>query len=163
LDFLSIAISELASISERRIAALINPAISDLPPFLIKEPGLNYGFMMAQTVAASLVSENKCLTHPASVDSIPTSLDQEDHVSMGTIAARKAREIIGNTEDVLAIEFLAAAQGVDFRSPLTPGIGTDKIYTRIRKGIPRVTKDRLLVLDLVKMKELMRRELRNWR
>jgi histidine ammonia-lyase len=161
LDFMSIAISELASISERRIAGLINPAISDLPAFLIKEPGLNSGFMMAQTVAASLVSENKCLTHPASVDSIPTSLDQEDHVSMGTIAARKAREIIGNTEDVLAIEFLAAAQGVDFRSPLKPGIGTGKIYNRIRKRIPRMIKDRLLVLDLIKMKELMRRELGN--
>ena len=156
-DFLSIAVSELASISERRIAGLINPAISDLPAFLIKEPGLNSGFMMAQIVAASLVSENKCLAHPASVDSIPTSIDQEDHVSMGTIAARKVREVINNTEDVLAIEFLAASQGIDFRSPLKPGMGTGRIYQKIRKKIPTVTKDRLLVLDLVKMKELMRR------
>ncbi|KPL01087.1 MAG: histidine ammonia-lyase [candidate division Zixibacteria bacterium SM23_73_3] len=157
LDFLSIAISELASISERRIAALINPATSGLPAALTAKPGLNSGFMMAQIVAASLVSENKCLTHPASVDSIPTSMDQEDHVSMGTIAARKAREVVNNTEDVLAIEFLAASQGIDFRSPLKPGIGTGKIHQQIRKRILPVTKDRLLVLDLVKIKELMRR------
>jgi histidine ammonia-lyase len=156
LDFLGIACSELASISERRIAALINPEISGLPAFLIKEPGLNSGFMIAQIVAASLVSENKTLSHPASVDSIPTSNNQEDHVSMGTIAARKSREIVNNTEEVLAIEFLAASQGIDFRSPLKPGIGTGKIYKEIRKMIPPVTKDRLLVGDLVKMKELMR-------
>ena len=157
LDFLSIAVSELASISERRIAALINPAISDLPAFLTVEPGLNSGFMMAQTVAASLVSENKCLSHPASVDSIPTSIDQEDHVSMGTIAARKAREVVNNTEEVLAIEFLTASQGIDFRSPLKPGTGTGKILQKIRELISPVTKDRLLVLDLVRIKELMRK------
>jgi histidine ammonia-lyase len=156
LDFLGIACSELASISERRIAALINPEISDLPAFLAKEPGLNSGFMIAQIVAASLVSENKTLSHPASVDSIPTSNNQEDHVSMGTIAARKAREIVNNTEEVLAIEFLAASQGIYFRAPLKPGIDTGKIYNQIRKMIPPVTKDRLLVGDLVKMKELMR-------
>jgi histidine ammonia-lyase len=156
LDFLGIACSELASISERRIACLINPEISNLPAFLTKEPGLNSGFMIAQIVAASLVSENKVLSHPASVDSIPTSNNQEDHVSMGTIAARKAREIVNNTEEVLAIEFLAASQGIDFRAPLKPGIGTGKIYKKIRKMIPPVAKDRLLVGDLVKMKELMR-------
>lgn len=156
LDFLGIATSELASISERRIAGLINPEISDLPAFLAKEPGLNSGFMIAQIVAASLVSENKTLSHPASVDSIPTSNNQEDHVSMGTIAARKAREIVKNTEDVLAIEFLAASQGIDFRAPLKPGIGTGEIYKQIRKVIPPVIKDRLLMGDLVKMKELMR-------
>jgi histidine ammonia-lyase len=156
LDFLGIACSELASISERRIACLINPEISNLPAFLTKEPGLNSGFMIAQIVAASLVSENKVLSHPASVDSIPTSNNQEDHVSMGTIAARKAREIVNNTEEVLAIEFLAASQGIDFRAPLKPGIGTGEIYKAIRKMIPPVTKDRLLVGDLVKMKEMMR-------
>jgi histidine ammonia-lyase len=157
MDFLSMAVSELASISERRVAALMNPAMSDLPPFLIKDPGLNSGLMMAQTVAASLVSENKCLSHPASVDSIPTSNNQEDHVSMGTIAARKSREIVGNTEDVLAVEFLAASQGIDLRSPLKPGTGTGRIHRRIRERIPPVTTDRLLVKDLIKMKELMRR------
>jgi histidine ammonia-lyase len=159
LDFLGIAVSELASISERRMAALMNPVISDLPAFLTKEPGLNSGFMLAQTTAAALVSENKCLAHPASVDSIPTSNDQEDHVSMGTIAARKAREVIANTEDVLAIEFLAASQGLDFRAPLKPGIGTGKIHRKVRQTIVPVVKDRSLVLDLVKMKELMRSEL----
>ena len=156
LDFLGIATSELASISERRIAALMNPEISDLPAFLTKDPGLNSGFMMAQIVSASLVSENKSLSHPASVDSIPTSNNQEDHVSMGTIAARKTREIVNNTEEVLAIEFLAASQGIDFRAPLKPGIGTGKIYNQIRKTIPPVTKDRLMVGDVVKMKDLMR-------
>jgi histidine ammonia-lyase len=156
LDFLGIATSELASISERRIAALINPEISDLPAFLTEDAGLNSGFMMAQIVAASLVSENKSLSHPASVDSIPTSNNQEDHVSMGTIAARKTREIVNNTEEVLAIEFLAASQGIDFRAPLKPGIGTGRIHKQIRKAIHPVTKDRLLVGDLVKMKELMR-------
>jgi histidine ammonia-lyase len=158
LDFLGMAVSELASISERRIAALINPEISDLPAFLTKDPGLNSGFMMAQTLAASLVSENKSLSHPASVDSIPTSNNQEDHVSMGTIAARKAREIINNTEEVLALEFLAASQGIDFRAPLKPGTGTGEIHKQIRKVIPPVTKDRLVVGDVVKMKELMRRQ-----
>ncbi len=157
MDFLSMAVSERASISERRVAALMNPAMSDLPPFLIKDPGLNSGLMMAQTVAASLVSENKCLSHPASVDSIPTSNNQEDHVSMGTIAARKSREIVNNTEDVLAVEFLAALQGIDLRSPLKPGTGTGRIHRRIRERIPPVTADRLLVKDLIKMKELMRR------
>ncbi|MGB8658416.1 MAG: histidine ammonia-lyase [Candidatus Zixiibacteriota bacterium] len=159
LDFLAMATSELASISERRIACLMNPETSSLPAFLVGKPGLNSGFMMAQIVAASLVSENKCLSHPASVDSIPTSMDQEDHVSMGTIAARKVREVIHNVEDVLAIEFLCAAQGIDFRSPLKPGVGTGKIHQQIRKRIPPVTEDRLLVIDLVKMKELMRRRL----
>lgn len=159
MDFLSMAVSELASISERRVAALMNPAMSDLPPFLIKDPGLNSGLMMAHTVAAALVSENKYLSHPASVDSVPTSNNQEDHVSMGTIAARKSREVISNTEEVLAVEFLAASQGIDLRSPLNPGAGTGRIHRRIRKCISPVTRDRLLVKDLVKMKELMRRRL----
>jgi histidine ammonia-lyase len=153
------AISELANISERRIANLINPETSGLPAFLIEHAGVNSGFMMAQIVAAALVSENKCLSHPASVDSIPTSNEQEDHVSMGTIAARKAREVIKNVEEVLAIEFLAASQGIYFRSPLKPGIGTGKIYRSIRKRIQPVTKDRLLGSDLRIMKELMKGEI----
>jgi histidine ammonia-lyase len=162
LDFLSIAVSELASISERRVASLINPAISDLPAFLVNEPGLNSGFMMAQTVAAALVSENKSLAHPASVDSIPTSNNQEDHVSMGTIAARTAREVVNNTEDVLAIEFLAASQGLDLRSPLKPGVDTGRIHRRIRKCIPTLSRDRLMAKELVAMKELMRRGFEIW-
>jgi len=156
LDFLGIALSELASISERRIACLMDPSITDLPAFLISEPGINSGLMMAQTTAAALVSENKILAHPASVDSIPTSLNQEDHVSMGTIASRKAREIANNTEEVLAIEFLCAYQGINFRSPLKPGIGTNKIFNRIKQRVKEIKEDRILVGDLVKIKELMR-------
>ncbi len=156
LDFLGIALSELASISERRIAVMMDPNITDLPAFLVSQPGINSGLMMAQTTAAALVSENKVLAHPASVDSIPTSLNQEDHVSMGTIASRKAREIANNTEEVLAIEFLCAYQGVCFRAPLKPGIGTNKIFTRIKQRVKEIKEDRILVGDLVKIKELMR-------
>ena len=159
LDFSGIALSEIASISERRIAALMDPSISDLPAFLIKESGLHSGFMIVQITAAALVSENKILAHPASVDSIPTSINQEDHVSMGTISARKLREIVNNTEDVLAIEFLSACQGIDFRAPLKPGIGTERIYKKVRSIIPFLKEDRILVGDLVKMKELMRTNL----
>jgi histidine ammonia-lyase len=161
-DFLCIALSELANISERRIASLINPAVSNLPAFLIKEPGLNSGFMIAQTLAAALVSENKSLAHPASVDSIPTSNNQEDHVSMGTIAARKTREVVNNTEDVLAVEFLAACQGIDFRFPLKPGVDTGRIHRRIRKCIPSLNEDRFMTKELVAMKELMRRGFEIW-
>jgi len=156
LDFLGIAVSELGSISERRIAVMMDPNITDLPAFLVREPGINSGLMMAQTTAAALVSENKILAHPASVDSIPTSLNQEDHVSMGTIASRKAREITNNTEEVLAIEFLCAYQGVCFRAPLKPGIGTNKIFSRIKERVKEIKEDRILVGDLVKIKELMR-------
>ena len=155
LDFLGIAMAELTSISERRIAVMMDPNITDLPAFLISEPGINSGLMMAQTTAAALVSENKILAHPASVDSIPTSLNQEDHVSMGTIASRKAREIANNTEEVLAIEFLCAYQGVCFRAPLKPGIGTNKIFIRIKQRVKEIKEDRILVGDLVKIKELM--------
>jgi len=156
LDFLGIAISELGSISERRIAVMMDPNITDLPAFLVREPGINSGLMMAQTTAAALVSENKILAHPASVDSIPTSLNQEDHVSMGTIASRKAREIANNTEEVLAIEFLCAYQGICFRAPLKPGIGTNKIFTRLKERVKEIKEDRILVGDLVKIKEMMR-------
>jgi histidine ammonia-lyase len=156
LDFLGIAVSELGSISERRIAVMMDPNITDLPAFLVREPGINSGLMMAQTTAAALVSENKILAHPASVDSIPTSLNQEDHVSMGTIASRKAREIANNAEEVLAIEFLCAYQGICFRAPLKPGIGTNKIFTRIKQRVKEIKEDRILVGDLVKIKELMR-------
>jgi len=156
LDFLGIALSELGSISERRIAVMMDPNITDLPAFLVREPGINSGLMMAQTTAAALVSENKILAHPASVDSIPTSLNQEDHVSMGTIASRKAREIANNAEEVLAIEFLCAYQGICFRAPLKPGIGTNKIFSRIKQRVKEIKEDRILVGDLVKIKELMR-------
>src|SRR5690606_13362134 len=113
-----------ANISERRTERLVNPAYSNgLPMFLAEEGGLNSGYMIIQYTAASLVSENKVLAHPSCVDSTPTSAGQEDHVSMGTTSARKARTVLGNLEHVLAVEFLCAAQGLDFRAPLKPGTG----------------------------------------
>jgi histidine ammonia-lyase len=148
LDFLGIALCQLANIAERRIASLIDPNISQLPAFLIQDPGRNSGFMMAQVTAASLVSENKVLAHPASVDSIPTSANQEDHVSMGMTAGRKAQKILENTEMVIGIELLCGAQGVDLRAPLKPGTGTMAAYKTIRKYIPQLDKDRVLASDV---------------
>lgn len=156
LDFLAIAVSELANISERRIERLVNPNLSGLPAFLVKDGGLNSGFMIAQYSAAALVSENKVLSHPASVDSIPTSANKEDHVSMGTIAARKCREIVANTESVIAIEFLCAAQALDLFTNLKPGKGTLAAYRLIRKHITHLDKDRVIATDIEKVRELMR-------
>ena len=120
MDMLKIAVAELGSISERRLAQLTDPRTSGLPPFLVEDAGLNSGMMLYQYVAAALVSENKSLAHPASVDSIPTSANQEDHVSMGPIAARQAAAIVANVEHVLALEALCAAQGLDFRLRTRP-------------------------------------------
>jgi histidine ammonia-lyase len=156
LDFLSVAISELANISERRIERLVNPKLSGLPAFLVSDGGLNSGFMIAQYTAASLVSENKVLCHPASVDSIPTSANKEDHVSMGTIAARQCREIIRNTENVIAIELLCAAQALDLFTNLKPGAGTLAAYQVIRRTIAPLEKDRILSNDIKAMKDLIR-------
>jgi len=156
LDFLSMAVAELANISERRIERLVNPKLSGLPAFLVRDGGLNSGFMIAQYTAASLVSENKVLCHPASVDSIPTSANKEDHVSMGTIAARQCREIIMNTENVIAIELLCAAQALDLFTNLKPGEGTLAAYQVIRKAIPPLEKDRILSNDIEAMKDLIR-------
>jgi len=146
-DVAGLAIAELASISERRIEQMLNPDLSGLPPFLAEDPGLNSGFMMAQTTAAALVSENKTLAHPASVDSIPTSANQEDHVSMGMWAARKARTILENTRRVLAIEFLAAAQALDFLEH-RPGRGVAAVHEALRSRIPHLEKDRYLARDI---------------
>jgi histidine ammonia-lyase len=156
LDFLAMAVSELANISERRIERLVNPKLSGLPAFLVSDGGLNSGFMIAQYTAASLVSENKVLCHPASVDSIPTSANKEDHVSMGTIAARQCREIIKNTENVIAIELLCGAQALDLFTNLKPGEGTLKAYQVIRKAIAPLEKDRILANDIKAMKDLIR-------
>ncbi len=156
LDFLSMAVAELANISERRIERLVNPKLSGLPAFLVRDGGLNSGFMIAQYTAASLVSENKVLCHPASVDSIPTSANKEDHVSMGTVAARQCREIIMNTENVIAIELLCAAQALDLFTNLKPGEGTLAAYQVIRKAIPPLEKDRILSNDIEAMKDLIR-------
>jgi histidine ammonia-lyase len=156
LDFLAIAVSELANISERRIERLVNPKLSGLPAFLVKDGGLNSGFMIAQYTAAALVSENKVLSHPASVDSIPTSANKEDHVSMGTIAARKCRDIADNVEAVIAIELLCAAQALDLFTNLKPGRGTMAAYQAIRRAIPHLESDRILAEDIATMRELIR-------
>lgn len=156
MDFLGIALAELANISERRIERLLNPYLSDgLPAFLVKKGGLNSGMMIAQYTAAALVSENKVIAHPSSVDSIPTSANQEDHVSMGTIGARKARDILFNVENVIAIEMMCAAQGLDFHQPLHPGKGTGKAYRMIRKYVDRLDEDRIIHQDILKIHELL--------
>ena len=149
LDALAIAASELASISERRTERLVNPALSDgLPPFLATNGGLNSGFMIPQYVAASLVSENKALCHPASVDSIPTSAGQEDHVSMGNASGLKAWQVLDNGERVLAIELLAGAQAVEFHAPLEPGAGGRAAREFVRSRSSRVGDDRPLADDI---------------
>jgi histidine ammonia-lyase len=149
LDALAMAVSELASISERRLERLVNPNLSDgLPAFLTADGGLNSGFMIPQYVAASLVSENKSLCHPASVDSIPTSAGQEDHVSMGNASALKAWQVVANSERALAIELLAAAQAVEFLAPLEPGRGARATHEFVRSLSPRVRDDRSLGPDI---------------
>lgn len=154
MDFLGIAISEIANMSERRIDRLVDSHKSGLVPFLAKDTGLNSGFMVAQYTAAALVSENKVLAHPASVDSIPTSAGQEDYVSMGTIASRHARDILRNVGNVIAIEMLVAAQGIDFW-PESPGTGTKEAHDIIRKYIPFMEKDRALYKDIEMARELV--------
>ena len=149
LDALSMAVSELADISERRIERLVNPSLSGgLPAFLTGDGGLNSGFMIPQYVAASLVSENKVLSHPASVDSIPTSAGQEDHVSMGNAAGLKAWQVLANVERVLAIELLAGVQGVEFLAPLQPGTGPRAAREFVRSLSPRLRDDRSLSCDI---------------
>lgn len=150
MDFLGIAVAELADVSERRIERLVNPALSNgLPAFLVRDGGLNSGFMIVQYSAASLVSENKVLAHPASVDSIPSSANQEDHVSMGTIAARKAREILGNARTVIALELLSACQAVDLRDgPDALSPATRAAYQSLRSIVPMVEKDRIMQDDI---------------
>jgi histidine ammonia-lyase len=164
-DFLGIALAEQASVAERRIERLVNPQLSGLPAFLTANGGLNSGFMIAQYAAAALVSENKVLAHPASVDSIPSSANQEDHVSMGTIAARKARDIYDNAARVVAIELVAAAQGVELEDPDLKGrplgAGTRAAYDCVRAAVEPLQKDRVMykdfdrVLALVKSGEIV--------
>jgi histidine ammonia-lyase len=147
LDFLAIAVSELASISDRRVEQLIDPALSKLPAFLVEKPGLNSGFMMAQVTSASLVNENRVFAYPASVDSIPTSANREDHVSMGMTSARKALEVVKNTRFCLAIELLCACQAIDLVN-LRAGRGVEAAHRAIRTQIPRLTEDRVLYRDI---------------
>ncbi len=149
LDCLAIAVAELASISERRVERMVNPSLSDgLPAFLTREGGINSGMMILQYVSASLVSENKVLTHPASVDSIPTSAGQEDHVSMGNAAGLKALQVLANAERSLAIELLAGAQAVEFLAPLEPGRGVAAARAFVRGLSERLREDRSLSADI---------------
>ena len=143
-DYATIAVAELANISERRTEQMVNLALSGLPAFLCEHGGLNSGFMVAQYTAAALVSENKVLSHPASVDSITTSANQEDHVSMGTHACRKLRQVVTNAQYVLAVELMAAAQALDFRAPLKAGTGAAAAHRHVRTLVPRLQEDRYL-------------------
>ena len=155
LDFLGIALSEIASVSERRIERLVNPYLSELPAFLTEKEGLDSGFMVAQYTAAALVSENKVFAHPASVDSIPTSANKEDHVSMGMTAALKAGKIFENASYVVAVELLCSAQGLDFRKPLRAGAGAEAAYKLVRSRISHLKDDRILHHDINKAREMV--------
>jgi histidine ammonia-lyase len=157
LDSLALAVAELASISERRLERMVNPSLSDgLPPFLTASGGLNSGFMITQYVAAALVSENKALCHPASVDSIPTSAGQEDHVSMGNASGLKALQVLANAERALAIELLAGAQAVEFLAPLQPGRGVAATRAFVRKLSERLRDDRSLSADIERVATAVR-------
>ncbi len=156
MDFFGIAAAELGSIAERRVARLVDAKLSGLPPFLVAESGVNSGFMIPQYTAASIVSENKVLAHPSSVDTIPTSAGQEDHVSMGGYAARKGLQILENARRVIAIELFCAAQGLEFSMPMKPGAGTAAAFRAIRGRIPFIEKDTYMqpfLLESVKMIE----------
>jgi histidine ammonia-lyase len=155
LDFAGIAVAELADISERRIEQLVNPHLSGLPAFLSEQSGLNSGYMMAQVSAAALVSENKILAHPASVDSIPSSAGREDHVSMGVHAADKLQRIVDNVRNVLAIELLCAVQGVDLRAPLRPGPALTAVHETVRARVPHLDADRPVYPDIAVVRALL--------
>jgi histidine ammonia-lyase len=156
LDFLAIALSALAGISERRIERLVNPALNEgLPPFLAPGAGLNSGFMMPQVTAAALVSENKVFAHPASVDSITTSGNKEDYVSMGMTAAIKLKRVVENTRNVLAIEAIAAAQALDFIAPLKTGKRGLRAHQAIRTVCSAMDKDRVMYQDFARVAQLI--------
>ncbi len=154
-DYLALAIAEIGALSERRIALLIDSHMSGLPAFLVKDSGLNSGFMMAQVTAAALASENKALAHPASVDSIPTSANQEDHVSMATFAARRLSEMLDNVANIVAIELLAAAQGIEFHHPQQSSAALEKVIGQIRAVSPAYESDRSLAPDIREVAELV--------
>ncbi len=155
LDLMAIALTQLGGISERRIDRLVNPLVSELPPFLTRSPGLESGFMLAQVAAAALVSENRVLSHPASVDSIPTSGNKEDFVSMGMTAALKLRPILANVMTILAIELLAASQGLDLLRPLKSGRLAEKAHSLVRQTSRPVTVDRPLYRDIERVGKLV--------
>jgi histidine ammonia-lyase len=155
LDLLAIVCADLAAISERRIARLVDPNLSGLPPFLVKDPGVNSGMMMPQIVAAALVADLKLKAHPASVDSIPTDNNKEDHVSMGQGAALKAREAAGLLQTVIALELLVAAQALEFLKPLRPGKGVQRAYEIVRQHVPPLDNDRYLAPEIQQMIQLV--------
>jgi histidine ammonia-lyase len=155
-DQLALAIAEIGALSERRIALLIDASLSGLPPFLTSASGVNSGFMIAHVTAAALASENKSLAHPASVDSLPTSANQEDHVSMATFAARRLGEMADNTATIVAIELLAAAQGIDFRRPLRSSGEIEEAHALVRSVAPHLDGDRYLALDIEAVTPLVR-------
>ena len=155
LDLMAVATAELGSISERRIASMMDPTMSQMPAFLTDNSGVESGYMIPHVTAASLVSENKSLAHPATVDSIPTSANQEDHVSMAPIAGKKLREIVGNTEQILAIEWLCAAQGLDYKDGLQPAKALQPSYKLLRRKITRWTEDRIQHNDIQMATELL--------
>ncbi|MGI9225155.1 MAG: histidine ammonia-lyase [Woeseiaceae bacterium] len=150
-DYLALAIAEIGALSERRVALLVDEHLSGLPAFLVEEGGLNSGFMMAQVTAAALASENKALAHPASVDSIPTSANQEDHVSMATFAARRLHTMLENTADIVAIELLAATQGIEFHRPQKSSPPLEQAMAAVRSISPRYTKDRSLSREVAQV------------
>jgi len=149
-DSIALAIAETGGLSERRIAMLIDSSISELPPFLTRNAGLESGFMVAHVTAAALASENKSLAHPASVDSLPTSANQEDHVSMATFAARRLHDMNENTRQILAVEYLAASQGISLRRPLTSSTGVESALRQLRDDVPEYREDRVFYPDIQK-------------
>jgi histidine ammonia-lyase len=157
LDLAAIALTQLGSISERRVDRMVNPLVSDLPPFLTRSAGLESGFMVAQVTAAALASESKVFAHPASVDSIPTSGNKEDYVSMGMTAALKLRPILSNLTTILAIELLAACQAIDLLAPLRTGVLAEKARALVRRVSAPVTADRALHGDIARVAELTAR------
>jgi histidine ammonia-lyase len=156
-DNLALAVAEIGALAERRIALLIDATLSGLPPFLVKDGGVNSGFMIAHVTAAALASENKLLAHPASVDSLPTSANQEDHVSMATFAARKLSDLADNTATILGIELLAAAQGVDLRAPVVTSDRLQAVMREIRSRAPHYDIDRYLAPDIAAMTDAVKR------
>ncbi|MDV7105603.1 histidine ammonia-lyase [Vibrio sp. TH_r3] len=160
-DNLALAIAEIGSLSERRMALLIDSSLSNLPPFLVDNGGVNSGFMIAQVTAAALASENKTYAHPASVDSLPTSANQEDHVSMATFAARRLKDMSENTRGILAVEFLSAIQGLDFRAPLISSEVLQQVKAELRAKVPFYDKDRYFALDIEKANDLLAEAVHN--
>ena len=154
-DALAVAIAEIGAITERRIAMLVDTVVSRLPPFLTPEPGLNSGFMIVHVTAAALASENKSLAHPASVDSLPTSANQEDHVSMATFAARRLQPMLSNTEHIVAIELLAASQGIEFLRPLASSAALEDVMRLVRTVSPAMMRDRSLATDMQAVRHLV--------